>query len=505
VLNRLTPRLIFSHLLVIAVAMALLGFLLLSLVQGYFEQAVRDGLLVQARLVARGLTASPPLGMSNVQQALLPPASNAVQQQAQNRPAGTTGVPAAATAFGLDAATLQITSQLATRVRLVDGAGLVMADSQGTAAGEDLGADPLVAAALQGREGSHAAAGLMSVAVPLSRDGSAAGAVYLSQPLSDLAAVLADLRGRLAISAAVALVLSALVGLVLSRAIARPVRELTVAADRLAGGDFAYPLTTTSTEELAGLAASFGSMRDELRRTLQARTDLVSNVSHELRTPLTAIKGLTETLRDGAVDDLDARDRFLASIEGQTDRLIRLVNDLLLLSRADSQALGLRLERVDLCEVASSSAGELALQAEARDVSIEVVGEPAIVSGDPDRLRQVLINLLDNALRYSPEGGAVAVRVAREGDHVLVTVHDDGPGIPAGDLPHVFERFYRGDRSRSRHPQPGHPRRGAEDGAGGSGLGLAIVQALIHAHGGAIAVDSAPDKGTTVRFSLPAA
>ena len=124
-LNRLTPRLILSHLLVIAVAMALLGFLLLSLVQGYFEQAVRESLLVQARLVARGLTASPPLAMSNIGQALLPPASNAVQQQAQNR------APSSQPAFGLDSATLQITSQLDTRVRLIDAAGVVVADSQG--------------------------------------------------------------------------------------------------------------------------------------------------------------------------------------------------------------------------------------------------------------------------------------------------------------------------------------------------------------------------------------
>ena len=312
--------------------------------------------------------------------------------------------------------------------------------------------------------------------------------------------MLVDLRGRLAISAGVALILSALVGLVLSRAIARPVRELTIAADRLAGGDFDYPLTTSSPEELAGLARSFGSMRDELRRTLQARTDLVTNVSHELRTPLAAIKGLTETLRDGAVDDLEARDRFLASIEGQTDRLIRLVNDLLLLSRADAQALALRSERLDLAEIASACADELSLQVNARDVSIAVEGQAAFVRGDPDRLRQVFINLLDNALRYSPPGETVTVRVGREGDHVLASVHDRGPGIPPGDLPHVFERFYRGDRSRRRHPRPG-----ADDGSSGAGLGLAIVQALVEAHGGSIAIDSAQDTGTTVSSTLPAA
>ena len=489
-LNRLTPRLILSHLLVIAIAMTLLGFLLLSLVQGYFEQAVRDSLLVQARLVARGLTASPPLSLSNVGQALLPPASNAVQQQAQNR------APAGTAPFGLDSATLQITSQLDTRVRLIDAAGTVVADSR--PAGNPDASPPdaaLVGAALAGREATGSARGQMFVAAPLSRDGSTPGAVYLSQPLADLAAVMSDLQGRLAVSALIALVLSALVGLVLSRAIARPVRELTAAADRLAGGDFDYPLHTTSPEELAGLARSFGSMRDALRRTLQARTDLVTNVSHELRTPLTAIKGLTETLRDGAVDDPEARDRFLASIEGQTDRLIRLVNDLLLLSRADAQALTLRLERVDLASIARASAGELAPQADAREVSVVVQEQPAYVRGDPDRLRQVFINLLDNAIRYSPEGGTVTVSVACEGGQVHAAVQDAGPGIPPGDLPHVFERFYRGDRSRRR----------PDDGSSGSGLGLAIVQALVLAHGGTVSVDSTERAGTTVRVTLPAA
>ena len=350
---------------------------------------------------------------------------------------------------------------------------------------------------LQGREGALSAAGLMSVAVPLSRDGSISGAVYLSQPLSDLAAVLADLRGRLAISAAIALILSALVGLVLSRAIARPVRELTIAADRLAGGDFDYPLTTTSPEELAGLARSFGSMRDELRRTLQARTDLVTNVSHELRTPLTAIKGLTETLRDGAVDDLEARDRFLASIEGQTDRLIRLVNDLLLLSRADAQALALRFERLDLAEIASASVDELALAGgragriyrRRRPARIRTRGRGPPAPGLHQPARQC------PALLASWRHGHGARRSARA----------TGCSPRSTTMAPAFLRATcRTSSSASTGAiDPAAPRP-ADDGISGSGLGLAIVQALVQAHGGTITVESAEGKGTTVRFILPA-
>ena len=288
----------------------------------------------------------------------------------------------------------------------------MLADSLGADVGRDLSGDPAVAAALQGHEHAHTQGDVMTVAVPLRKEGRVVGAVSLSQPLRDVAAVLADLRIRLALSAVVSLVLSALVGLVLARAIARPVRELTRAANHLAQGDFDYPLDASSPDELGELARAFRSMSGDLQRTLQARTDLVTNVSHELRTPLTAVKGLVETLRDGAVDDLDVRDKFLASIEGETDRLIRLVNDLLTLSRADAQALALHRERFDLTDLAHSCADELAAHASAQNVSIVVEGPSVHVHADADRIRQVLVNLLDNAIRYSPPGETVTVSVA---------------------------------------------------------------------------------------------
>jgi signal transduction histidine kinase len=214
-------------------------------------------------------------------------------------------------------------------------------------------------------------------------------------------------------------------------------------------------------------------------------------VSHELRTPLTAIKGLVETLRDGAVDDLAARDKFLASIESETDRLIRLVNDLLILSRADSQVLTVRRESFDLTALARACAEELAVPR----VAIVVHGSPTQVYADPDRIRQVLVNLLDNAIRYSPAGETVNVMVESEANHVAVTVQDRGPGIPSAEQARVFERFYRADKSRARDPQD----------SAGAGLGLAIAQTLVAAHGGHIALTSREGQGTAVRFTLPAA
>jgi len=483
--NRLTTRLILSHLLVIAVAMTLLSFVLFSLVQGYFLQATQQSLTIQARLTAQALTSSQGITLTNIMQTILPSASNVLQQQQFNRLSDRDLSPM----FELGAWS---NTSLATRIRVTDERGVVLADSYGSDVGRNLGGDPAVAAALQGHEQAHTQGDVMTAAVPLRKEGRVAGAVSLSQPLRDVAAVLADLRTRLALSAFVSLVLSALVGLVLARAIARPVRELTHAANRLAQGDFDYPLDASSPDELGELARAFRSMSGDLQRTLQARADLVTNVSHELRTPLTAVKGLVETLRDGAVDDLDVRDKFLASIEGETDRLIRLVNDLLTLSRADAQALTLHRERFDLTDLAHSCADELAAHASAQNVSISVEGPSARVYADADRIRQVLVNILDNAIRYSPPGETVTVSVTPLPGSVAVSVQDHGPGIPPEEQARVFERFYRADKSRARK------------GEGGAGLGLAIAQTLVEAHGGHITLESSPGQGTTVYFNLRA-
>jgi signal transduction histidine kinase len=225
------------------------------------------------------------------------------------------------------------------------------------------------------------------------------------------------------------------------------------------------------------------------------QVDFVANVSHELRTPLTAVKGTVETLRAGAVEDPEVRDRFLATVEGETDRLIRLVNDLMLLSRADSEALNLRREALDLAELVRAVVARLAPEAEARELVLQVEARPDAPPAwaDRDRVEQVLVNLLDNALKYSHSGGAVTVSVTTgPKGSASVRVRDEGIGIPATELPRIGQRFYRADKARSR----------AE---GGSGLGLAIARALVEAHGGQLWLQSQEGKGTDVTFSLPPA
>ena len=335
----------------------------------------------------------------------------------------------------------------------------------------------------------------LTVALPALVDGALAGVVYLGQPLTDVTTVVRDVRNRLLLSTVIALLLSGIVGLVFSRAITRPVRRLTDAAGAVAQGRLDTQVPARSQDELGQLSRAFNAMTARLRAARQMQVDFVANVSHELRTPLTSIKGMVETLRAGAVEDLDVRDRFLGTVESETDRLIRLVHDLLLLSRADSEALNLRREAVDVVALVRAAVERLSPQADVYDVTLRVADAPASlpVWADGDRITQVLVNLLDNAIKYSKPGGAVTVSVSPSPERMaLIQVHDTGVGIPADVLPRIGERFYRADKARARTH-------------GGSGLGLAIAQALVEAHGGKLWLESREGDGTTAQFTLPVA
>jgi two-component system phosphate regulon sensor histidine kinase PhoR len=231
----------------------------------------------------------------------------------------------------------------------------------------------------------------------------------------------------------------------------------------------------------------------ELRRLEQVRTEFVANVSHELRTPLTAIHGYLETLLSGALEERENARRFLEIVFRHTERLGRLLNDLTDLSNIELGKVSLKLEAVRLDEVVESVLAIIGPRADAGRVALVADLPPGLspVHADRDRLAQILINLVDNAVKYTLEDGRVIVR-ARElaGGKVEIAVSDTGIGIPPGDLPRITERFYRVDKARSRE-------------LGGTGLGLAIVKHLVLAHGGELAIESQPGRGTTVRFALP--
>ncbi|MFL5963825.1 MAG: sensor histidine kinase [Gaiellaceae bacterium] len=275
--------------------------------------------------------------------------------------------------------------------------------------------------------------------------------------------------GDLLLAALAGVVLAAGLSFVLARSIARPIRRVAAATRALAADDSHEPLPTGGMTELASLAQAFNQMTEQLAASREAERDFLLSVSHELKTPLTAIRGYSEGLADGTFEPEEAA--LIISLEAS--RLERLVRDLLDLARMHRREFSVRREPVDLAEVAREAVRRHEAAAREFDVVLRAEGDETWVDADADRLLQVAANLVENALRETPAGGAVTVRV--EPGRLLVT--DTGPGIPPEDIPHAFERFYLYEKAGKDRPV-------------GSGLGLAIVRQLATAMGGDVSVQS---------------
>jgi len=227
-----------------------------------------------------------------------------------------------------------------------------------------------------------------------------------------------------------------------------------------------------------------------LRNLQTTRRELIGNISHEFRTPLAGIKAMAETLRDGAVDDKKAARDFLTRIDSEVDRLTQLVAELTELSRIETGKAELKLEPLNLNNLVEEVTAQLSPQAERKQLAVakELAADLPLVPADEARMRQVMLNLLHNAIKFTGPGGKITVTTRREGDSVAVDIADTGRGIAREDLAHVFERFYKGDKARAGE---------------GTGMGLAIAKHIIEAHGGDIRVQSEEGKGSTFSFSLP--
>lgn len=294
--------------------------------------------------------------------------------------------------------------------------------------------------------------------------------------------VLAVLAGAVVVAAVMAVLLAVAAG----RWLSRPLRDVSAAARRIAEGDYGSPVDRPGTEELASLVDSFNQMGASLREQERMRREFVANAAHELRTPLTNLKGYLEGMRDGVIG---ADRRTFESLWEETERLVRLSHSLDRLEEDPAEA-SIRTE-VDIGH-AVSTAVALSQGAAGHRLSWEVdVPGDLVVRTNPDHLAQVLGNLLQNAVRYTPPSGTIAVHAEERPADVLVTVRNTGATIDAGELPRVFERFYRVDRSRDRR-------------SGGAGIGLAIVKQLVETAGGRVGAESR-DGRTTFWFSLPRA
>ena len=300
---------------------------------------------------------------------------------------------------------------------------------------------------------------------------------------------LAIARRSLLLGVLIGAVVAVVLALLLARGLARPIRAVSAAAEELARGRHPPRVRVHGGVELGQLATRFNEMASSLADLEALRRELVVTVSHELRTPLTSIQGYLQGMREGV---FPREEQTLRLIEEEADRLERLVEDLSELSRAEADAAGLQREETDIRALIDETIDKLAPQFGARSIEPTVCGATELrLPVDRARLQQVLINVLDNALRYTPPGGSIEVQLVRGADGCAILVRDSGPGIDPEHLPRVFERFYRAEPSRSRA-------------SGGIGVGLTIAQQLIERHGGRIAIESTPGEGTTVRLWLPA-
>lgn len=292
----------------------------------------------------------------------------------------------------------------------------------------------------------------------------------------------------LAVAGAVALAL--LIGVLLARTLTRPLRSLTLAAQKITAGELDQQVKVTGRDEIGQLAEAFNRMSQEIARVNQQRKQMTADVAHELRTPLTVIAGYVESMQDGVLEPTPAR---LNLIYAEIERLMRLVGDLRMLSQADAGELTLNPQQIAAQQLVQEAAERFSLQAQQQGIALnwQVHAETPPVRADEARMMQVLGNLVVNALRYTPDGGSVTITAEPAGGGVLFSVVDNGSGIDPAELPLIFERFHRADKSR--HTESGE-----------TGLGLAIVKAIVEAHGGRVEAQSQVDGGTRVDVWLPA-
>jgi len=295
----------------------------------------------------------------------------------------------------------------------------------------------------------------------------------------------------LAIAASGALIAGMITSLLLTRLILRPVQQITRSSRRIANGHYGERVAVPNSDELALVAINFNQMAEALEQIEQQRVALIGNVSHELRTPLSGIEGYLEGMMDGV---LPSDTETFAHMYQEVRRLRRLVDDLQALSKVEAGQISLHLQQFDLIPVLNRVIAQLQPQAAAQSLEIVVNGpEAAHICADPDRTAQVLVNLVGNAIRYTPEGGTITVLATAGRRTVEIAVKDTGVGIPPEALPYIFERFYRVDPSRARS-------------SGGSGIGLTISRHLAWAMGGELtAASNGPGQGSTFTLSLPLA
>lgn len=340
------------------------------------------------------------------------------------------------------------------------------------------------------------------LAMPLIYNNQTIGAMFISTPDQTPVPFIQEVNLTIFLSGIIISSIVVIFSFVLARRFTKPIEQLTEAAEQMKSGQYTRRVPAPSSQdELGILALTFNEMAstieadvNELRQQEQLRRDLIANIAHDLATPLTAIQGFSEALADEVIVDPQERLEIVQRIGREVQRLRRLVADVQHMTSLESGRARLDIEPLDMHSLVDETLAVIAAECENKGIKVvnEIDPETPAVLVDSDRVTQVLLNLLDNARRHTNEGGTISVRAQRDGNFLQVKVSDTGSGIDPQDLPYIFDRFYRADRSRTTT-------------TGGSGLGLAIVKAIIKAQGGRIWAQSELGQGTTITFTLPLA
>ena len=340
----------------------------------------------------------------------------------------------------------------------------------------------------------------MDVAVPIAGNAENAGfVVYIIDNKQTVQNLNDEIFTLILEAVIIGFAISIAITLIISRTLLAPIQGMTKAAEAMADGDFSRKIRVESGDEIGILAKTFNDMAmqietmlEELKKAEKLRREFVANVSHELRTPLTSIRTYAETISDNKGIPQETEEEFLRVIINESDRMTKIVQDLLELSRFDSGNSSMTVEEFSIEQSLRDVHAAIALEARNRShvFDLELEWKLPNITGDRARIEQVLMNILSNALKYTPDGGTITISCGSSADSIWVSVEDTGIGIPPEDLERVFDRFYRVEKARSRE-------------AGGTGLGLSIAKEIVARHGGGLTVDSTHGVGTTVTMTLP--
>ena len=464
----ITRRWLRTHFLVAALLTVAIGICILGLVRNYYYNSIEQGLLQRSQVTTEYFTSTLNTGVNSGNSEAFYSAAQAFVESFDSR------------------------GQM--ELQFLNASGDIIVSSTGFSFENN---DPLndYNRAVQSAGGQGVWSGLnsngesvMAVTRLISGSSASGGAVRFVVSLASVNQLIVSIAVITAAVLILLLFIMLLSGSYFVNSIVMPVKAITASASKIATGDFDIRLESSTDDEIGRLVDSINSMAAGLAESEKIKNDFISSVSHELRTPLTAIKGWGETVMNCGPDERELSVKGMEIIIRETDRLSGLVEDLLDFSRIQNGRMSISLRRLDLNQEAADAVDMFTERcaAEKKALTLTADGQPVVISGDRNRLRQVMVNIIDNAIKYTDEGGLIQVIISRENGCGVITVTDNGCGISRRDLPRITRRFYKASSRK-----------------GGFGIGLAVVDEIVKLHQGSLSITSTEGKGTTVKVSLP--